>query len=64
MAIVPFTLIFAQSTIDKLMADGDKQTSLTEEEVKGLVQRWSNLNTLRSLFPLSATVIGLWAVMA
>lgn len=64
LAIVPFTLIFAQSTIDKLMAEFDKRTDLSEGEVKDLVQEWSNLNAVRGLFPLSATAIGLWTALS
>ncbi|KAL9126707.1 MAG: hypothetical protein Q9217_004287 [Psora testacea] len=64
LAIVPFTIIFAHSTIEKLMAASEKPAALSEEEMKDLVQQWSNFNTMRSLFPLFATAIGLWAALA
>ena len=63
-AIVPFTLIFAQPTIDKLMAYHDKKTDLSEREVKDLVQEWSNYNAVRAMFPLAATGVGLWSALA
>jgi hypothetical protein len=67
--IVPFTIGIMKPTNDKLHAKADKyrlgaSDVKEDQELEELLKRWTALNTVRSLFPLAATVVGLWAVVS
>jgi hypothetical protein len=56
-------------TNDKLLAKADKyrlRGSDVEEdqELENLLKRWTVLYTVRSLFPLTAAIMGLWAIVS
>ena len=40
----------------------DQRAKVDEGEVRGLVGAWSRLNAVRSVLPLTAAVIGIWAI--
>lgn len=68
-AIIPFTIGIMKPTNDKLHAKADKYrlgASDVEEdqELEDLLKRWTVLNTVRSLFPLTAAVLGVWAIVS
>ncbi|KAL8787676.1 MAG: hypothetical protein Q9213_002107 [Squamulea squamosa] len=60
--IVPFTLIFMSSTNNALLAQAAK-TTLSEVEVRGLVEKWAFLNLVRSGIPVVGTALGLYGAL-
>lgn len=68
-AIVPFTFGIMKPTNDKLHAKAEKyrlgaSEAKEDQELEDLLQKWTAMNTARSLFPLVAAVVGLWAVVS
>ncbi|EPS36308.1 hypothetical protein H072_10178 [Dactylellina haptotyla CBS 200.50] len=55
--VVPFTLIFLNDTNIKLQAVADGVSVLSEASVLALADKWGSLNLIRSLLPLSATLV-------
>jgi len=56
-------------TNDKLHAKADRyrlgaSDVKEDQELEDLLQKWTAMNTARSLFPLAAAVVGLWAVVS
>lgn len=56
-------------TNDQLNARADRYSLVgwdvkEDEELEDLLKKWTVLNTTRSLFPLAAAVVGLWAVIS
>ncbi|KAL8908881.1 MAG: hypothetical protein Q9171_005278 [Xanthocarpia ochracea] len=60
--IVPFTLIFMAPTNSALIAQTAK-TTLSEVDVRGLVEKWAFLNLLRSGIPVVGTALGLYSAL-
>ncbi|KIW86766.1 uncharacterized protein Z519_12552 [Cladophialophora bantiana CBS 173.52] len=71
LGIVPFTLIAMSSTNNKLMRHSEalsKNPSASlqpssDQEVDELVARWTVLNGIRSLFPLTGAILGVVAIL-
>ncbi|KIW31000.1 uncharacterized protein PV07_02685 [Cladophialophora immunda] len=72
LGIVPFTLIAMSATNNKLIRHSDAaskgpSTPLQppgDEEVEGLIAKWTTLNGIRSLLPLAGGVLGAVAMLA
>ncbi|TID22442.1 DUF1772-domain-containing protein [Venturia nashicola] len=67
--IVPYTVGIMKPTNDELHARADRYRLVAwdvkeDEELDNLLKKWTALNMTRSLFPLAAAVVGLWAVMS
>lgn len=67
--IVPFTIGIMKPTNDKLHAKADKyrlgsSDVKEDQEMEELFRKWKMMNTIRSLFPLTAAILGLWAVVS
>lgn len=69
-SFIPYTLVFMNSTNQKLLEKADTlAASDAEEEVKGgqeetthvLVDRWATLNLVRGVISATAGVLALWA---
>lgn len=63
LAIVPFTLLVIGPTNKALQRAAAGEGPLGEGAVRELVRRWSTLNLVRSLLPLSSAVLGLWTLV-
>ncbi|KAE9975167.1 hypothetical protein EG327_008534 [Venturia inaequalis] len=66
--IVPYTVGVMKPTNDQLHARADKYRLVAwdvkeDEELDDLLKEWTALNITRSLPPLAAAVVGLWAVV-
>ncbi|KAH8695291.1 hypothetical protein BGW36DRAFT_360994 [Talaromyces proteolyticus] len=66
MSIVPFTLIGMISTNNALHEKANTAPDAMSGEnpaveVQGLLQSWTSLNAVRSLLPLAATLVGIFA---
>ena len=59
-AIVPFTVIFMESTNQK-MIDGAIGSPINEDAAT-LLARWTTLNLIRSALPLAGGAVGLWCL--
>ncbi|KAG9578227.1 hypothetical protein KCU77_g13097, partial [Aureobasidium melanogenum] len=69
MAIVPFTIVFMRATNNRLLALSAKakkdEVSVSEtEDVEGLLERWTVLNSLRGVLPMVGAVCACVAVIA
>jgi hypothetical protein len=67
--IVPFTIGVMKPTNDKLHAKADKyrlgaSDMKEDQELEDLLKSWTALNIVRSLFPVAAAVVGIWAVVS
>ena len=67
--IVPWTLLVMSETNRKLIAKagekGDlKGSGVGDEEVRGLLRKWTTLNGIRSVLPLLGSAVGMVAVLA
>lgn len=60
--IVPFTLIFMAKTNQSLLSSLKAASALSAGEAAHLISKWGTLNLIRSLFPLAASVLGLWGL--
>jgi noranthrone monooxygenase len=63
--IIPWTLLFMAKTNNGLfeVVNADSKTS-TAQDAKGLISllnKWSNLNTIRSMFPFAGGILALVA---
>ena len=69
LSMVPFTLSMMRSVNDKLMAKaadaekGSEDIFAEGESSKELIDWWATLNFMRGLFPLTGTVLGIWATL-
>lgn len=57
-----FTLVFMAPTNSALIAQTAK-TTLSEVQVRGLVEKWAFLNLLRSGIPVLGTALGLYSAL-
>lgn len=64
LGIVPFTLLFMDTTVQSLLRVAEGTSVLGETAVKELLVRWKGLNLVRSLFPLAGGVLGFWSLVA
>ncbi|KAF3921756.1 hypothetical protein AA313_de0200186 [Arthrobotrys entomopaga] len=56
--VVPFTLVFMKDTNDRLLrAASDGVSVLSDGAVLGLVDKWAWLNLVRSMLPLTASLV-------
>ncbi|CAO1600973.1 hypothetical protein XANCAGTX0491_004643 [Xanthoria calcicola] len=62
MGIIPFTFIFLKPTNDVLLAQTAK-TTLSEREVRALVEKWASLNLVRSGLLVIGTGLGLYGAL-
>lgn len=67
--IVPYTVGIMKPTNDQLHARADKYRLVAwdvkeDKELDDLLEKWTALNITRSLSPLAAAVVGLWAVIS
>ncbi|KAI4246713.1 MAG: hypothetical protein L6R42_009811 [Xanthoria sp. 1 TBL-2021] len=62
MGIIPFTFIFMKPTNDALLAQTAK-TTLSETEVRALVEKWASLNLVRSGMLMIGTALGLYGAL-
>jgi hypothetical protein len=65
-SIVPFTIIFMNSTNVKLLGLAKKEelTASESQDGEALLKKWVSLNAVRSLLPLAAAVLTGILVMA
>ena len=71
LGIAPFTLLIMVPTNSKLMAKADKAvdakasswSTTDDQEVSRLVDTWTTLNAIRSLFPLAGFIVGAFAAL-
>lgn len=65
--IVPYTLVTMTPTNNALIAKAESKTadasSHLDTEVEGLFRKWSSLNAGRSLFPLTAGLVGIFTAL-
>ncbi|KAJ5569910.1 uncharacterized protein N7459_009340 [Penicillium hispanicum] len=59
--IVPYTLAVMNSTNTSLLEKANSTSDPSDAETSGLLEKWTTLNKLRSVFPLTAAVCGLLA---
>ncbi|RGP79853.1 hypothetical protein FLONG3_2033 [Fusarium longipes] len=57
-SIVPFTLIFMESTNELLLKAAAGTLEASQEDVAKLIGRWGVLNLVRSLLPLAGAAVG------
>ncbi|PTU24154.1 hypothetical protein P175DRAFT_0497273 [Aspergillus ochraceoroseus IBT 24754] len=65
LGIVPWTLIAMTSTNKALLDRASAtwvSTDKSNEEVEGLLEKWTVLNAIRSLFPLAGGIVGYLAL--
>ncbi|KAH6986604.1 hypothetical protein EDB80DRAFT_874634 [Ilyonectria destructans] len=67
-AVIPFTLVIMGSAIHNLRvlsegSTGARSMRPNEDDFDGLLMKWSNLNYVRAVLPLIATIIALVAVL-
>ncbi|CAL8582481.1 hypothetical protein XPA_008141 [Xanthoria parietina] len=62
MGIIPFTFIFLKPTNDVLLAQAAR-TTLSEMEVRALVEKWASLNLVRSGLLVIGTALGLYGAL-
>ncbi|KAI4283783.1 MAG: hypothetical protein L6R38_001948 [Xanthoria sp. 2 TBL-2021] len=62
MAVAPYTVVFLSSTNSALLGQAAK-TTLSEVQVRGLVEQWAFLNLLRSGIPIVSTALGLYGAL-
>ncbi|KAI4225471.1 MAG: hypothetical protein L6R36_003903 [Xanthoria steineri] len=62
MGIIPFTFIFLKPTNDVLLSQTAK-TTLSEIEVRALVEKWASLNLVRSGLLVIGTALGLYGAL-
>lgn len=65
--IVPYTFAAMSSTNNALLARAEGKSadasSPTDAEVESLLRKWGSLNAGRSLFPLTAGLLGIFATL-
>lgn len=61
--IVPFTLVFMDSTNQALLNVAQGASALDFEAVSELLLRWKGLNLIRSLFPMAGALLGLYGLV-
>lgn len=57
-----YTIVFLSSTNSALLGQAAK-TTLSEVQVRGLVEQWAFLNLLRSDIPIISTALGLYGAL-
>ena len=64
-SIVPFTLVFMDTTNQALIAaaTGGSSKSLASGATSELVTKWKHLNLVRSVLPLTGTVVGFYGLL-
>jgi hypothetical protein len=67
-SIVPYTLATMSTTNNALLAraegkSADDASSHTDTELESLLQKWTSLNAGRSLLPLTAGLVGIFATL-
>jgi hypothetical protein len=64
-AAIPFTMTVLMSTNNELLAAAGSQVkTLSDDRVRGLITKWTNLNMIRLMLPLSGAIVGLWTLLA
>jgi len=70
-AIAPWTILVMKPTNNRIFGkaeaygrSSDDVQAKDDPELEGLLKRWMLLNAIRSLFPATAAVLGLWAVVS
>ncbi|KAI4125016.1 MAG: hypothetical protein LQ338_004506 [Usnochroma carphineum] len=62
LGIVPYTFLVMGATNQQLLAQ-TAQLTISEVEVRALVERWGFLNLVRAGIPVVGTALGLWGAL-